>query len=103
MAGITFRLSPAAAAEINDLAERNGYTAADLFRWGAGLAKLLLEEQEQGHTLILIDEAGKPLSKIVLPQSQCGVIANAAREILSEPYSLSLERAIADLDPDPAR
>ena len=67
------------------------------------MAKLVLEEHEQGHTLILIDEAGKPLSKIVMPQPESELIDNTAREILSEPYSLSLERAIADLDPDPAR
>lgn len=97
--GITIRISPETAAEIHALAQRNGYGDREFFILGASLAKLALEEQEQGHRLILIAEDGKPLTKIVLPEPQAD-IEGTVKNILGEPYSLSLERAIADLDPD---
>ncbi len=100
-AGITIRISPETATAIHALAERNGYSDRDFFLWAASLAKLVLEEHEQGNALILVDGNGQPLSKIILPEPISGLMENTVRNILSEPYSLSLERAIADLDPQP--
>jgi hypothetical protein len=94
------RISPETTAVIHDLAERNGYSERDFLMWGLSLAKLVLEEREQGNSLILIDEEGRPLSKILLPEVNSQVIDKTVREILDDPCSLSLARAIADLDPD---
>ncbi len=103
MSKITIRISPETAAEIHALAERHGYTAKDLILWGISLARLALEEHEKGNSLILMNGTGKPLSKIVLPQIPSWLLEDTLRQITREPNSLSLEQAIADLDPDPRR
>ena len=98
--GTVVRISPEATAVIHDLAERNGYTDKDFLLWGLSLAKLVLEEKEHGNSLIIIDDDGKPISKIVLPEVNDRFVDQTVRELLGETHSPSLERAIADLDPD---
>lgn len=98
--GTVVRISPEATAVIHNIAERNGYSDRDFLLWGLSLAKLVLEEKEQGNSLILINEEGKPVSKIVPPEVNVKLVEQTVRELLEEPHSLSLERAIADLDPD---
>jgi hypothetical protein len=98
--GTVVRISPEATAVIHDIAERNGYSDREFLLWGLSLAKLVLEEKEQGNSLILIDDDGKPISRIIPPEVNDKLVDETVRELLEEPHSLSLERAIADLDPD---
>lgn len=98
--GTVVRISPEATAVIHDIAERNGYSDREFLLWGLSLAKLVLEEKELGNSLILIDDDGKPISRIVPPEANDKIVDQTVRELLEEPHSLSLERAIADLDPD---
>jgi hypothetical protein len=53
----------------------------------------------KGHRLAVVTEEGIPINEVVLPESK--MIGDTVRKILEQPRpSSSLDRAIADLDPD---
>ena len=89
--------------QIHTLAEKYGYNDIDLINLGASLAKMVFEEREKDHKLILTDSDGKPLLQIVppTPQEMQAMRGGEPQEVAPpERHSLSLLESIADLDPD---
>ena len=98
--GMKINLSCLASETIEKLAERSGYSPAELVSLGLATVRMVIEAQEQGHVIVEMTREGKKLSKIRFPEPRSTIIDAASRDLLSEPCSLSLHRAIADLDPD---
>jgi hypothetical protein len=93
-------LSCRAAETIEKLAERSGYSPAELVSLGLATVRMVIDAQEQGHVIVEMTREGKKLSKIRFPEPRSTILDAASSDYLSEPCSLSLQRAIADLDPD---
>ena len=81
------------------LAERSGYSLTELVKLGIAAATVVIEARENGHVIVEATAEGQILTEISFPETST-TRNKIVRNLLAEPCSLSLERAIADLDPD---
>jgi hypothetical protein len=98
--GMTVKISPADANDIRKFAQDHSYEPSELVRLGITVAQLLIREKELDHKFIVTNADGDIIREWIFPEPQ-SVMDTEARKILeSTGPSTSLERAIADLDPD---
>jgi hypothetical protein len=93
--------SPELTAEIHNLAERRGYSDIEYVRLALGLMKKAVEVEEQDHQLIVATRDGEVITQLVLSEPQG--MKSVVQKILDEHRISSLDRTIADLDPDIAK
>jgi len=64
---LNINLSPAARTEVTRLAEHSSRSITELVRLALSLLKVVMNETERGHKLIVTTEEGKPLKELVIP------------------------------------
>jgi hypothetical protein len=64
---LNFVLSERAYQDLHSLAVRSHRSMTELLRFGIGLMKLAVEEQEAGHRLMVVDKKNKGIKQIVIP------------------------------------
>ena len=60
-------LSPKAYSDLKELADQTGRSMAEIIRIGIGLVRVIFQELNANHKLIVTSSSGKPLKEIVLP------------------------------------
>jgi hypothetical protein len=64
---LNFNVSEKAYNELASLAKKTHRSMTEIVRLGVGLAKIILEAEEQGGRLIITNSKGDPIKEIVLP------------------------------------
>ena len=67
-----FRFSEKVDDEVVELARRRGTTITELLRLALSLLKVVINEAEQGHKLIVCTADGQPLKELLLEVQQQG-------------------------------
>jgi hypothetical protein len=96
---LKINLSRRTVEQMRELSERSGYSMKELLIVGLVAAKVILEVREKGNVLVEATPEGKAVAEYKFPEPRSKT-DDITRSLLSDTYSLSLERAIADLDPD---
>jgi hypothetical protein len=81
-----------------ELSELSGYSLRELLMLGLDAATMVIEAREKGHVIIEATPEGRALTEYSFPEPLA--VSTAIQDLLEDPCSLSLQRAIADLDPD---
>lgn len=63
---LNVNLSEAAFAEVRALSRSTNRSMTEIVRLGLNLAKIALEEQAQGHRLVVTSQDGRPVKELVL-------------------------------------
>jgi len=64
---LSINLSGQAREELEALSKKHSRSMTELMRLGLGVVKLLLQEAEQNHKIIVTTANGTPIKEIVLP------------------------------------